>query len=169
MTPHTITPAVGAECHCKTKARLRRLPRGLHTRTRMLSLLRLNLDSTLKLTCFHSAAVQFPLAWHLSKRRCRCVGIKGSTRNGCRYPKWSSARSLHVVREDTGDPREGGTCVWMAADEAVGCTRAFLTMLWSSGRLVCQARPEPSLRVSDISRNHSSQHLLTTQLERRHN
>ncbi|GFW75295.1 hypothetical protein TNCV_4189501 [Trichonephila clavipes] len=28
MAPHTITPAVGALCHCKAKAELRRSPRG---------------------------------------------------------------------------------------------------------------------------------------------
>ncbi|GFY07337.1 hypothetical protein TNCV_5085231 [Trichonephila clavipes] len=33
-----------------------------------------------------------------------------------------------MVRENTGAPSEGATCAWMAADEAVGCTRAFLTM-----------------------------------------
>ncbi|GFW03476.1 uncharacterized protein TNCV_3019881 [Trichonephila clavipes] len=54
----------------------------------------------------------------------------------------------------------------MAADEAVGCTRAFLTIWWSSRQLVCQGVPEPGLRVNDISRIHWSQHLLTTQSER---
>ncbi|GFS81086.1 e3 ubiquitin-protein ligase RNF13 [Trichonephila clavipes] len=61
MAPHTITPAVGAVCRCKAKAGLRSSPRGLHTRTRLSSLLRLNVDSTLKTTWFHSAAVQFQL------------------------------------------------------------------------------------------------------------
>ncbi|GFX07484.1 hypothetical protein TNCV_5091991 [Trichonephila clavipes] len=45
MTPHTITPAGGAVCRCKAKAGLRRSPRGLHSRTRLSSLVRLNLDS----------------------------------------------------------------------------------------------------------------------------
>ncbi|GFU81354.1 uncharacterized protein TNCV_3583361 [Trichonephila clavipes] len=31
-----------------------------------------------------------------------------------------------MVRVDRGVPREGATCAWMAADETVGCTRAFL-------------------------------------------
>ncbi|GFV23448.1 e3 ubiquitin-protein ligase RNF13 [Trichonephila clavipes] len=60
MPSHAITPAVGAVCRCKAKAGLRRSPRGLHTRTRLSSLLRLNLDSSLKTTWFHSAAIQFP-------------------------------------------------------------------------------------------------------------
>ncbi|GFS74034.1 uncharacterized protein TNCV_2943141 [Trichonephila clavipes] len=60
MTPHTITL--------------------LHTRTRLLSLLRLNLVSSLKTT--YSAAVQFHRAWQHSKRRRRWVGVKGSTHNG---------------------------------------------------------------------------------------
>ncbi|GFV34314.1 uncharacterized protein TNCV_4023291 [Trichonephila clavipes] len=67
MAPHTITPAVEAVCRCKAKAELRRSSRGFHTRT----LLRSNPDSSLKTTWFHSAAVQFPCAWHHSKRRHR--------------------------------------------------------------------------------------------------
>ncbi|GFS64959.1 uncharacterized protein TNCV_1584531 [Trichonephila clavipes] len=70
-----------------------------------------------------------------------------------------------MVREDTGAPNEGGTCTWMAADEAVGCTCAFLMMWRSSQRLVCRGHPEPGLCVNDISGIHWSQHLLTTQSE----
>ncbi|GFX86650.1 testis-expressed protein 11 [Trichonephila clavipes] len=40
-----------------------------------------------------------------------------------------------MVREYTGASSEGATCAWMAADEAVGRTRAFLTMWLSSRRL----------------------------------
>ncbi|GFW74122.1 hypothetical protein TNCV_4176671 [Trichonephila clavipes] len=46
------------------------------------------------------------------------------------------------------DPSGGATCAWMAADEVVGCTRAFLTMWRSSRRLVCRGLPEPGLRVN---------------------
>ncbi|GFU86754.1 e3 ubiquitin-protein ligase RNF13 [Trichonephila clavipes] len=63
MSFHIITPAVGAVCRYKAKAGLRRSTWGLHTRTRLSSLLRLNLYSSLKTTWFHSAAVQFPRAW----------------------------------------------------------------------------------------------------------
>ncbi|GFV58212.1 uncharacterized protein TNCV_3433951 [Trichonephila clavipes] len=106
MAPHCITLAVGAVCHCKAKAGLRRSPRGLHRRTRLPSLLRLNLDSSLKTTCFHSAAVQFPSARHHSKRRLQWVGVKGSTRNGHRDLKCPSARHIHLVRKDTGASSE---------------------------------------------------------------
>ncbi|GFY23762.1 uncharacterized protein TNCV_1630441 [Trichonephila clavipes] len=82
MALHTVTPAVGMMCRYKTKVGLRRLPRDLHTRTRLSSLPRLNLDSSLNTTWFHSAAVQFPSTWHHSKRRHRWVGVKGGTRNG---------------------------------------------------------------------------------------
>ncbi|GFU56324.1 uncharacterized protein TNCV_582581 [Trichonephila clavipes] len=102
MAPHTITPAVGELCRYKTKARLRRSPLGLHKRTRLSSLLRLNLDSSLKTTWFHSAAVQFPRARHHSIRRRRWVGVNGSTRNGRRDQKCPSARRHRMVREDTG-------------------------------------------------------------------
>ncbi|GFW60905.1 uncharacterized protein TNCV_4871161 [Trichonephila clavipes] len=77
----------------------------------------------------------FPRAWHHSKRRRRWVVVKDSTRNGCRDPICPSARRLRMVREDTGVSHEGATSAWMAADEAVGCTRAFLTMWRSSRRL----------------------------------
>ncbi|GFV14963.1 hypothetical protein TNCV_4012111 [Trichonephila clavipes] len=45
--------------------------------------------------------VQFPRVWHHSKRRCRWMGVKGSTRNESRDPKCPSARRLRRVREDT--------------------------------------------------------------------
>ncbi|GFX84969.1 uncharacterized protein TNCV_4997991 [Trichonephila clavipes] len=76
--------------------------------------------------------VQFLRAWYHSKRRRRWVGVKGSTRKGRRDPKCPSGRSLRMVREDKGAPSEGATCAWMAADGAVRCTRACLTMLRSS-------------------------------------
>ncbi|GFV54822.1 uncharacterized protein TNCV_3683471 [Trichonephila clavipes] len=69
MTPHTITPAMGAVCRYKAKAGLSRSSRGLNSRTRLPSLLKLNLDSSLKTTWFHSAADQFPRALHHSEQR----------------------------------------------------------------------------------------------------
>ncbi|GFU04806.1 uncharacterized protein TNCV_2275151 [Trichonephila clavipes] len=52
MSPHTITTAVGAVCRCKANAGSRRSPQGLHRRTQLSSMLRLNLDSLLKTTWF---------------------------------------------------------------------------------------------------------------------
>ncbi|GFY31558.1 uncharacterized protein TNCV_4694021 [Trichonephila clavipes] len=57
-------------------------------------------------TSFHSAATQFLRARHHSKRRRRWVGVKGSTRNGCRDPKCPLDRHLRIVREDAGAPSE---------------------------------------------------------------
>ncbi|GFU74611.1 uncharacterized protein TNCV_4900061 [Trichonephila clavipes] len=91
------------------------------------------------------------------------MGVIGSTRNGRRYPKCPSARRLRIVGEGTGVPNEGVTCAWMAADETVSCTRAFLTMWRSSRRLVCRGHPEPGLRVNDISRIHWLHHFLRAQ------
>ncbi|GFS90723.1 uncharacterized protein TNCV_3771461 [Trichonephila clavipes] len=88
MAPHIIKPVVGAVCRCKAKAGLRRSPHHLHKRTRLSSLLRLNLDSSLNTAWFHSASVQFPRTRHHSKRSHRCVSVKGSTSNGCRDPKF---------------------------------------------------------------------------------
>ncbi|GFX52160.1 uncharacterized protein TNCV_548191 [Trichonephila clavipes] len=141
MASRTFTPAVGVVCRCKAKAGLRRSPRGLHTRTRLSSLLRLNLYSSLKTTWFHSTAVQFHRARHHSKRKHRWVGVKGSTRNGRRDPKCPSARRFCMVPEDTGAQSNGATCSWMAADEAVIYTHVFLSMWWSSRRLICRGRP----------------------------
>ncbi|GFV55412.1 uncharacterized protein TNCV_2463021 [Trichonephila clavipes] len=89
------SPAVGVVCLCQAKAELRRLPRGLHTRTRLRT--RLNLDSSLKTTWFHSAAVQFRPVSHHSKRMHRLGGIKGSSRNGCHYSKCPLAKRLRMV------------------------------------------------------------------------
>ncbi|GFX58598.1 e3 ubiquitin-protein ligase RNF13 [Trichonephila clavipes] len=81
------------------KAGLRRSPRGLHTRTQLSPLLRLNRDSSLNMTWFHSAAVQFPCVRHHSKLNHRRVDFKGSTRNWRRDPKCPLSRF-----EKTQDP-----------------------------------------------------------------
>ncbi|GFX20617.1 uncharacterized protein TNCV_4269491 [Trichonephila clavipes] len=99
---HTITPAVEVMCRCKAKAGLRRSPRGSPHANTLESLLRLNLDSSLKTTWLLSAAVQILRAWHHSKRRRRWVGVKSSASNGRRYPKFPSARRPRMVPEDTG-------------------------------------------------------------------
>ncbi|GFT19725.1 hypothetical protein TNCV_1594441 [Trichonephila clavipes] len=41
---------------------------------------------------------QFPRVWHHSKRRCRWVGVMGSTRNGRRDPKSTSSRRFRKNR-----------------------------------------------------------------------
>ncbi|GFX43887.1 uncharacterized protein TNCV_4111661 [Trichonephila clavipes] len=60
------------------------------------------MDSSLKTTWFHSAAVQFPRTRHNFKRRHRWVDVKGRTRNGHHDTKCSLARHLRMVREDAG-------------------------------------------------------------------
>ncbi|GFW87399.1 uncharacterized protein TNCV_1267721 [Trichonephila clavipes] len=90
------------------------------------------MDSSLKTTWFHSIAIDFPGTRHHSKWRRRWMGVKDSTRNGRRDPKCPSARGLRMIREDTGAPSEGAIYAWMAANEAVGCTRALFAMWWSS-------------------------------------
>ncbi|GFS60569.1 uncharacterized protein TNCV_5073501 [Trichonephila clavipes] len=116
MLPHTITPAMGAVCRCKAKAGLKCSP---HTNTIVITA-EIESGFFAKDDLFHSAAVQFPRAWHHSKRRRRLVDVKNSRSNGRRDPKCLSARCFHMVREDTGVPNEGATYAWMAADEAVG-------------------------------------------------
>ncbi|GFW46280.1 uncharacterized protein TNCV_2813751 [Trichonephila clavipes] len=100
---------------------------------------------SLKTSWLHSAAVQFPRAWHHAKQWRRWVGVKGRTCNGRRDPKCPS-KCLCLFREDTGASSEGSTYAWKATDEA-GCTRGFLMMWVSSRRLVCRGHPEPCLRV----------------------
>ncbi|GFU78908.1 uncharacterized protein TNCV_307491 [Trichonephila clavipes] len=127
MAPHTITPAVGAVCRCKAKAGLRHSPRDSPPKNTIVITVEIESGfASLKTTWFHSVAVQFPRAWHNSKRRRQWVGVKCSTRNGRRDPKCPSAWRLRMVREDTGALNEDAICAWMAADEAVGCIRAFL-------------------------------------------
>ncbi|GFS76519.1 uncharacterized protein TNCV_1621351 [Trichonephila clavipes] len=135
MAPYTFTPAVGVVCRCKSKAGLRRSPRGLHTR------------NTINITAEIEAG--FVAKDDLVPFLCSPV-------SSCVAPLRTKASILKGL----------SIYDWMAADEAVGCRRAFLTMWRSSRRLVCQGRPEPGLRVHDISRIHCSQHLLTTQSER---
>ncbi|GFV79574.1 uncharacterized protein TNCV_2929581 [Trichonephila clavipes] len=108
------------------------------------------------MTWFHSTAFQFSRARHHSKRRSRWIGVKGSTYNGRRDPKCPSARHPSYGSRRHRAPSEGVTFAWMAADEAVGSTRAFVTMWLSPRRLVCQERSEPGLRVNDLSQIHLS-------------
>ncbi|GFY06922.1 uncharacterized protein TNCV_4090241 [Trichonephila clavipes] len=96
MAPYTLTPAVGAVCHCRAKAGLKRSPHSLQTRTRLSSLLRLNMDSSLKTNWLPSTAVQFPRKRHHSKRRRRWFGVKGSPRNWRRDSKCPLARRLRM-------------------------------------------------------------------------
>ncbi|GFU61017.1 uncharacterized protein TNCV_4436471 [Trichonephila clavipes] len=79
------------------------------------------------------------------------MGVKCSACNGLRDPKCPSARRLHMVRKDTWPLSEGDTCAWMAADEAVGCTRVFLTMWKSSRLLVCRRRLDSGIHINGIS------------------
>ncbi|GFX85723.1 e3 ubiquitin-protein ligase RNF13 [Trichonephila clavipes] len=81
METHTITPPVGAVCCYKAKSGLGCSPQGLHTRTPLSSLVRFNLDSSLKTTWYHSGTVHFTLAGHHSKRR----------------PRWVALRAAHVM------------------------------------------------------------------------
>ncbi|GFW77219.1 uncharacterized protein TNCV_2726491 [Trichonephila clavipes] len=121
----------------------------------MSSVLRLNLDSSLKTTWFLSTAVHFPRVRRHSKRLRQRKHTYCASRSQMSFSQAPSyGYGLHC---------EGATCAWMAVDEAFGCTCSFLTMWQSSGRLVCCVRPEPCLRVNDISRIHRFQHLLTTQ------
>ncbi|GFS62046.1 hypothetical protein TNCV_2593081 [Trichonephila clavipes] len=108
MAPHTIPSVVRAVCRSNANAGLMHSTWGLHTRIRLSSLLRLKLDSSLKMASFHFSVVQYPRAWHHSKHH--------------------SARRLRRIREFIDGSSEAVTCVWMAAVETVGCMRAFLTM-----------------------------------------
>ncbi|GFX64889.1 uncharacterized protein TNCV_450271 [Trichonephila clavipes] len=83
------------------------------------------------MTWFHSDAVQFPRARHHSKRMRRWVGVRAAHVMGVSISNVLQQSALRMVREDTGAPNEGATCGWMAADEEVECTRAFLT-IWRS-------------------------------------
>ncbi|GFX15887.1 uncharacterized protein TNCV_1062091 [Trichonephila clavipes] len=70
------------------------------------------------------------------------------------------ARRIRILRGHTEVPSEGASCAWMAADEALSCTRSFLMMWQTSRGLACEGCPVPVLRVNDISPIHWSQHLV---------
>ncbi|GFU27942.1 uncharacterized protein TNCV_3153071 [Trichonephila clavipes] len=138
MAPHTITPAVGAVCRCKTKAGLRRFTtESPHTNTIVITAEIesgfVTKDDLVPFRCSPFSSFMAPLQTEASMGGCQ-----ESTRNGRRDPRCPSARRLRMVRENTGAPSEGATCAWMAVDEEVGCTRAYLTMWRSSRRLVCR-------------------------------
>ncbi|GFW80511.1 uncharacterized protein TNCV_2416131 [Trichonephila clavipes] len=107
---------------------LRRSPRGLHTRPQLSSLLKLNLDLSLKTNWFHFIAVQSCYVSHLSKRRHRWMDDIGSIRNGHRDTRSPSARNLAMVWEDIGAHSKGAPCVQKDVNDAVGATCACRMM-----------------------------------------
>ncbi|GFV37753.1 e3 ubiquitin-protein ligase RNF13 [Trichonephila clavipes] len=97
MAPHTITPAVEAVCRSKAKAGLRCSLQDLHTRTRLSSLLGLNLDSSLKTTWFHSTAQSTFL-------------VRGTTPNGG-VDGWASS-AAHVTGTAIPNVLQPGAFEW---------------------------------------------------------
>ncbi|GFS85793.1 hypothetical protein TNCV_2973361 [Trichonephila clavipes] len=69
-----------------------------------------------------------PVVHDITPKESRRVGVSGNTRNGHRDTRCPSARSLAMVREDTGARSESAAYVWTAANEAVGSTRACRMM-----------------------------------------
>ncbi|GFW04982.1 uncharacterized protein TNCV_597761 [Trichonephila clavipes] len=125
-------------------------------------LLRLHSSSSLlpaqRPKAVHSSAL-FLVYRALGDKRTRAIyqghlGSRVVTRIGRRDPNCPSGRRLRKVREDTGVHSKGATCVWVVAEGAVGCTRAFLTTCRFFRIQVCRERSEPGLRVNDISRTH---------------
>ncbi|GFY02871.1 e3 ubiquitin-protein ligase RNF13 [Trichonephila clavipes] len=161
MVPHMITPAVGAVCRCKANTRFRHSPRGLHTQIRLSSLLRLNLSQMSM--WFHSTAVQFPRAWHQSK-----LSVDG----------WAS-RAAQVMRTVIRNVYQLGAFVWF--EKTQGPLMKVLPVPgWQSlkhlavrvnflrcGDLLDDCYVEGVLSLIFFSRILWSQHLLTTQSERR--
>ncbi|GFV38823.1 uncharacterized protein TNCV_1004651 [Trichonephila clavipes] len=119
---------MGVVCRLKMKAGLRHSQRDLHSRTRLSSLLKLSLDSSLKTTGFHSIAVQSRSVRHHSKQLRQLVGVIGSERKGRLDTRCPSDRCLAIVREDTEAPSEGAACVWRAANGTVASTHAYRMM-----------------------------------------
>ncbi|GFX12934.1 uncharacterized protein TNCV_3659301 [Trichonephila clavipes] len=78
---------------------LYRSPGRLHTRTRLSSVPKTNRDSSLNTTFCQSVTFHIDLAWHHSRRSCRCSGVKGSARNGRLDLRFASARCLELLVE----------------------------------------------------------------------
>ncbi|GFT21683.1 e3 ubiquitin-protein ligase RNF13 [Trichonephila clavipes] len=96
MAPHTITPALGAVCHRKEKAGLKRSSWGLITGTGLSSLLRLNLDSSLKRTWIIPLQSTFL--------------VRGTYPNGG-VDRWMS-REAHVTGVGVPNVFQPGAFVW---------------------------------------------------------
>ncbi|GFY00845.1 hypothetical protein TNCV_3542191 [Trichonephila clavipes] len=86
-------------------------------------MLKLNLDSSLKMTC--SISLQSNLVVHDTTPN----GGVGSECHWQHYTICPSARRLAMFREDTGVRSKGAAVVWTAANDAVGyLTRACRMM-----------------------------------------
>ncbi|GFU71499.1 uncharacterized protein TNCV_1672951 [Trichonephila clavipes] len=149
---------------CKAKAGLRRSPGSPQTNTIVITAVIkskfIAKDDLVPFQCSPVSSCAVPFQTETS-----IVYRPGQHRNWAPRSQISFARCLRMVREHTGAYIKGSTCVSIAADDAVVCTRAFLTMLRSSRRLLCRGRLESSLHLNDISRIHWSQHFLSTQTE----
>ncbi|GFX50533.1 uncharacterized protein TNCV_614621 [Trichonephila clavipes] len=76
---------------------LYRSPGRLHTRTRLLSVPKTNLDSSLNTAFCQSVTFHIDLTWHHCRRSCRCSGVKGSARKGRLDLRFASATCLEIV------------------------------------------------------------------------
>ncbi|GFV27862.1 hypothetical protein TNCV_2347821 [Trichonephila clavipes] len=112
MATHTITPAVVVVCRCKAKAILTHLPQGHHTTviTAQNESRFVAEDDLIPIHCNSTSSCMTH-----SK-----VGVISSTRNGYRNNRCPLARSLAMVRENTGSRSEGVSCVW-TADSTNAC------------------------------------------------
>ncbi|GFU37885.1 hypothetical protein TNCV_1063861 [Trichonephila clavipes] len=134
MSPHTITPAVGAMYCCKANAGLTRFTTGSpHTNTILIT-----------------AEIEYGFVGKTTTVPFRCSPVSSSVApllNGG-VDGWASKAAhvmgvaiLNVLQPSTlvwfkktqKPPSESATCAWMAANEAVGCKLTFRTM-WRSSR-----------------------------------
>ncbi|GFU68741.1 uncharacterized protein TNCV_4400191 [Trichonephila clavipes] len=72
-------------------------PGRLHTRTRLSSVPKTNLDSSLNTTFCQSVTFHINLACHHCRRSCRYSGVKRSARKGRLDLRFASARCLEIV------------------------------------------------------------------------
>ncbi|GFX54362.1 uncharacterized protein TNCV_3824611 [Trichonephila clavipes] len=129
---------------------LYRSPGWLHTRTRLLSVLKTNRDSSLNTTFCQSVTFHIDLAWHHCRRSCRCSGVKGSARKGRLDLRFASARCLEIVCGTIATPTSAG----IVERVTVGSTSACRTILRSSLLVVFLVTQDPVFRMWVPSRVH---------------
>ncbi|GFS95898.1 hypothetical protein TNCV_2259541 [Trichonephila clavipes] len=104
---------------------------------------------------FHPTAVQFFVHGTTPKGVVDVWESRAARVMDAAIPNVLQSVTFIWIKKTQGFPSEGVSCAWMAAEEAIGSTRAFLTM-WRSFYTTSVVRgcPDTGLRVNDISRSH---------------
>ncbi|GFX41058.1 hypothetical protein TNCV_2217561 [Trichonephila clavipes] len=127
MAPHTIAANVGAMCHCKAKAGLRCSPAG-PSHILITAQIESRFITEDDLVPFHCRPIPLcAISLQTEASVGGWVSCAAHVRGAC-DTRCPSARRVAMFQEDTESLSEGVACVWKAANEAVGSTRACRMM-----------------------------------------